>query len=43
MMDHPDKPMCIYDLAGIGEVYPRAFTLVVKQSGFRVSGYYPVN
>jgi hypothetical protein len=44
MMNHPGKPLTIYDLAGVvGEAYPKAFTPSVIQSGFRVSGCYPTN
>jgi len=44
LMNHPGKPLTIYDLAGVvGEAYLKSFTPAIIQSGFRVSGCYPVN
>lgn len=44
MRCHPGKPISIYDVAEIsGIAYPLAFTPLNIQSGFRVSGIWPVN
>ena len=44
MLQHPGKPLTIYEIAGrVGCAYPSAFTPNNIQSGFRVSGNWPVN
>ncbi|KAG5866572.1 hypothetical protein JTB14_004133 [Gonioctena quinquepunctata] len=44
LQKHPGKPITSYDVAEIvGHAYPKAFTPVNIQAGFRVSGIWPVN
>lgn len=44
MLNNPGKPISVYDIAFIiGQAYPAAFNPSNIQSGFRVSGLWPVN
>lgn len=43
-MTHPAEPITIYNVAELaGKAYPQAFTLKNIQSGFRVTGIWPVD
>ncbi|KAJ8910650.1 hypothetical protein NQ315_011632 [Exocentrus adspersus] len=44
LLNNPGKPMTIYEVAEcVGKSYPRAFTPSNIESGFRVSGIFPLN
>lgn len=44
LQSHPGKPLTIYDVAEIvGQAYPRAFSPINIQAGFKTSGIWPVN
>lgn len=44
MLQNPGKCLTIYDIAGrVGQAFPQATTPVNIQSGFRVSGIWPLN
>lgn len=44
LQTHPGKPITIYDVAELtGIAYPRGFTPINIQSGFRASGIWPFN
>lgn len=44
LQSHPGKPITLYDVAEIvGHAYPRAFTPINIQAGFKASGIWPVD